>query len=135
MMNGFRYSGVVVLTLLSAFAPAEVNAQEMARVHDALAAPRPLVLPVFQAPQTSQQRPAWKMGAQSTSTVRSERGVGRKVLGAVVGATGGLFAGGYLGATIEGDRCHCDDPGLQGALIGAPVGMVVGGILGALFLF
>ena len=61
------------------------------------------------------------------------RSVGRKVLGAAIGAVGGLFAGGYLGAKIEGDSCHCDDPGLMGALIGAPVGAVTGGILGAKF--
>lgn len=57
------------------------------------------------------------------------------VRGAAVGATAGLFAGGYIGAWIEGDRCHCDDPGLMGALIGAPVGAVAGGILGGFFLF
>ena len=61
------------------------------------------------------------------------RSVIRRVLGGAIGATGGLFAGGFLGAAIEGDRCHCDDPGLQGALIGAPVGAVTGGILGAIF--
>ncbi len=70
--------------------------------------------------------------AQTTSSGR-KRSVTRKILGGALGAVGGLFAGGYLGAAIEGDRCHCDDPGLQGALIGAPVGAVTGGILGALF--
>src|SRR5262245_26453224 len=62
-----------------------------------------------------------------------KRSVMRRVLGGAIGATGGFFAGGYLGAFIEGDRCNCDDPGLKGALIGAPVGAVTGGILGALF--
>jgi hypothetical protein len=38
-------------------------------------------------------------------------------------------------AAIEGDRCHCDDPGLVGALVGAPVGMAAGSILGWHFLF
>ena len=52
-----------------------------------------------------------------------------------MGATAGLFAGGYTGAWIEGDSCNCDDPGLMGALIGAPIGAVVGGILGGFFLF
>jgi hypothetical protein len=47
----------------------------------------------------------------------------------------GSSPGGYLGAAIEGDRCHCDDPGLKGALIGAPIGAVAGGILGARYLF
>ena len=62
-----------------------------------------------------------------------KRSVMRRVLGGAIGATGGFFAGGYLGAFIEGDRCNCDDPGLKGALIGAPVGAVTGAILGAKF--
>jgi hypothetical protein len=79
----------------------------------------------------SERRP----GNQHSASSQGKRTAGRRVLGAVVGATGGLFAGGYIGAWIEGDRCHCDDPGLTGALIGAPVGTAVGGILGALYLF
>jgi hypothetical protein len=63
------------------------------------------------------------------------RGPGRIVAGAAVGAVGGFFAGGYLGAAIDGDCGGCDDPGLKGALIGAPVGAVAGGILGGKFLF
>src|SRR5688572_15396603 len=47
----------------------------------------------------------------------SKRGWGRAVLGGAVGAVGGLFAGGYIGAKIEGNGCSCDDPGLKGALI------------------
>jgi hypothetical protein len=73
--------------------------------------------------------------AQDTVRTRSERGVGRKVLGAIVGGFGGFFAGGYLGAWIEGDRCHCDDPGLKGALIGMPIGAAAGSVLGWHFLF
>ncbi len=65
---------------------------------------------------------------------RRERSIGRKILGASIGALGGFFGGGYLGAAIEGDRCHCDDPGLKGAVIGAPIGAAVGGILGFNFL-
>jgi hypothetical protein len=59
------------------------------------------------------------------------RSVARKIIGAAVGAFGGFFLGGYAGAAIEGDRCSCDDPGLQGFLIGAPIGAVAGGIFGA----
>jgi hypothetical protein len=57
------------------------------------------------------------------------------VAGAAVGAVGGFFAGGYLGAIIDGDCGGCDDPGLKGALIGAPIGAAAGGILGGKFLF
>ena len=63
----------------------------------------------------------------------SRRSVGRKILGGALGAVGGFFAGGYLGAAIDGDCGGCDDPGLKGAVIGAPIGAVVGGILGAKF--
>jgi hypothetical protein len=51
-----------------------------------------------------------------------------------VGAVGGAFLGGYLGAKLE-PACHCDDPGLKGFLIGFPVGGVVGGVLGGRYLF
>ena len=47
----------------------------------------------------------------------------------ILGVLGGLVAGAYLGAKIEGHRCACDDPGLTGAMIGAPLGAVAGGIL------
>jgi len=151
-MNLCRYLIVVTLGLCIAFGPAAAGAQELARrVHDSPEAPRLLVLPVPLAPHTSQQGPNWvtstrftvddalngvaARGAQRTGSARSERGAARKVFGAIVGAAGGFFAGGYLGATIEGDRCHCDDPGLKGAVIGAPIGAVVGAILGSLYLF
>ena len=62
--------------------------------------------------------------------MQRERSIGWKITGAAIGAVGGFFGGGYLGAAIEGDSCHCDDPGLMGALIGAPIGAVVGGIVG-----
>jgi hypothetical protein len=49
-----------------------------------------------------------------------------------IGVLAGFFGGGILGAKIEGNSCHCDDPGLQGFLIGAPIGAVAGGIVGAI---
>ncbi len=75
-----------------------------------------------------------KSAAQTQSTIK-ERSERTKILGAIVGATGGFFVGGFLGAKIEGDRCNCDDPGLLGFLVGAPIGAATGGILGYKFLF
>jgi hypothetical protein len=66
-------------------------------------------------------------------TTGRQRSVGRKIAGGVIGGVGGFFAGGYLGAAIDGDCGGCDDPGLLGALIGAPIGAVVGTILGVKF--
>lgn len=71
-----------------------------------------------------------QLSSRATSQNRG-RSIARKIVGAAVGAFGGFFLGGYAGAAIEGDRCSCDDPGLQGFLIGAPIGAVAGGIFGA----
>lgn len=35
---------------------------------------------------------------------------------------GGFYAGGIIGAAIDGDCGGCDDPGFKGALIGMPIG-------------
>ena len=75
-----------------------------------------------------------RVRAQSPSQP-DRRGAGRIVAGAAVGAVGGFFAGGYLGAIIDGDCGGCDDPGFKGAIIGAPIGAAAGGILGGKFLF
>jgi glucose/arabinose dehydrogenase len=75
---------------------------------------------------------------QAPSSTRSKaraRSTKRIVAGAIVGGVGGFFAGGFLGAHIEGDRCNCDDPGVRGFLIGAPIGAVTGAIAGAKKLF
>jgi hypothetical protein len=75
---------------------------------------------------------------QAPSSTRSKaraRSTKRIVAGAIVGGVGGFFAGGFLGAHIEGDRCNCDDPGVLGFLIGAPIGAVTGAIAGAKMLF
>lgn len=71
----------------------------------------------------------------STRSGARVRSKARIIAGAIVGGVGGFFAGGFLGAHIEGDRCDCDDPGVRGFLIGAPIGAVAGGIVGAKFLF
>jgi hypothetical protein len=68
--------------------------------------------------------------ALAASPAGRHRSTSRKVLGGVIGAAAGFFAGAYLGAAIEGQGCACDDPGLQGAMIGAPIGTVAGAVLG-----
>jgi len=83
------------------------------------------------AAQLQRERPRGIAAMQGSR----QRSAWRKLVGGAVGAVGGFFGGGYLGAKIEGNRCACDDPGLQGFLIGAPIGAVVGGVAGALFLF
>ena len=79
--------------------------------------------------------PAMFGQAGGQSAPARQRSTTRTVLGAIAGATGGFFAGGFTGAWIEGDRCNCDDPGFKGFLIGAPVGAAAGGIVGGLYLF
>lgn len=120
------------MLLVSMLAPTSALAQERARQ------PQPIrqsaIAHAIKAETETRQvvkfAPPATMAAQAPSTQRKSS-VGKKILGGVIGGTVGLFAGGYLGAAIEGDGCHCDDPGLQGALIGAPVGMVLGAIFGA----
>jgi hypothetical protein len=73
--------------------------------------------------------------AQSQPRQNRRRSVTRVVLGAAAGAVGGFFAGGYIGAAIDGDCGGCDDPGFKGFLIGAPIGAVAGGIAGGKWLF
>lgn len=53
----------------------------------------------------------------------------RKVVAGILGAVGGFFLGGYVGAALE-PPCGCDDPGMRGWMIGAPAGAVAGGIVG-----
>ena len=98
----------------------------------------------FTLPPAKGASPATRMAMRSdrslqtpTSTPSGARARSKKriVTGAIVGGVGGFFAGGFLGAHIEGDRCNCDDPGVRGFLIGAPIGAVAGGIAGARFLF
>jgi len=104
---------------------------------DAAAQTAPLALSrpagLLRVPPTAQLERALVPGRQNSAP--SRRGVGRAILGGAVGAVGGLFTGGYLGAKIEGNSCHCDDQGLTGALIGAPIGTIAGAVLGARYLF
>jgi hypothetical protein len=59
-----------------------------------------------------------------------KNGTAQKVTAGVALGIVGMFAGGWLGARIEGNSCHCDDPGLKGAMIGIPIGAIVGAIAG-----
>ena len=55
-------------------------------------------------------------------------GTGERIGWTALAGLGGFFAGGYIGAAIEGDSCQCDDPGLKGALIGMPIGAAAAAI-------
>jgi hypothetical protein len=74
---------------------------------------------------------AWSAprGAHAATTRRAEMGTGWSVLWTAVAGTGGFFAGGALGASIDDDCNGCDDPGLKGALIGAPIGAATAAIV------
>jgi hypothetical protein len=80
-------------------------------------------------------RPERVVSQQAQRPRDNRRSVTRIVLGAAVGAAGGFFAGGYIGAAIDGDCGGCDDPGFKGFLIGAPIGAIAGGIAGGRWLF
>ncbi len=114
---------LVVLTLI----PTSAHAQQPNRPPQSLRESA-----IALALKAANDTPAGKLAAPAVpaTATRRERSVGRKILGGVLGGTAGFFAGGYLGAAIEGDRCNCDDPGLQGALLGAPIGAAIGAILG-----
>ena len=56
----------------------------------------------------------------------------QKVTAGVALGVVGMFAGAWIGAGLEGNSCHCDDPGLKGAMIGIPIGAVLGAIGGVL---
>jgi hypothetical protein len=144
-MREFIFSSAVILCLTTVAAGAQtagIGSQLASIPVDAptlqtpASAPPPLKIDLAHLNLDDRSRTdRWSPRLDAQDSNRSKRSVTRKILGGIVGATAGFFAGGYTGAWIEGDRCHCDDPGLQGALIGAPIGAAVGGVLGALFLF
>jgi hypothetical protein len=73
---------------------------------------------------TSAAKPAASVQARRAGRM----GTGSRVAWTALAGLGGFFAGGYIGAAIEGDRCNCDDPGFKGALIGFPVGTAAAAI-------
>ena len=72
---------------------------------------------------TQPPRPMPKPPSRRHRSVRT-----KQAAGAVIGAIGGLVIGGRLGAWLEGDSCHCDDPGFKGFFIGAPIGAGIGAV-------
>jgi hypothetical protein len=139
----FRSGQAAIVTLCLLF-PALAGAQDdvdVARIRGFIEraavadAPRLALRTAPRQVQTRSDAPALLTAQTQTAARQERRSVGRVILGAAVGTVGGFFAGGYLGAKIEGNDCNCDDPGFKGFLIGAPIGAVAGGILGGLFLF
>ena len=83
---------------------------------------------------TSSVRLLWG-GAASFGQHTGPMATDTRATTSILGSVGGFFAGGFLGAHIEGDRCNCDDPGVRGFLIGAPIGALAGVIVGGKLLF
>ena len=111
-------------------------AASSAGAEERIAASRDISPQVIQQAIASAQldvRPASRVRRESKQSATSSH-TGRRVLWTAVGATGGFFAGGYVGAAIENavSPCGCDDAGLMGALIGMPIGAAAGGITGFL---
>ena len=76
----------------------------------------------FDEPYSSLPIAGRRFARQNRAAQKATAGVALRVVG--------LFAGARLGARIEGNSCHCDDPGLKGALVGAPIGAILGAIAG-----
>jgi hypothetical protein len=71
---------------------------------------------------------AYNSAAPTARVPRREMSTGKRILWTSVAGLGGFFAGGFLGAAIEGDSCNCDDPGFKGFLIGVPIGTAAAAI-------
>ena len=153
-MNFVRRSiSTALLPLLAACLTAAAPSRAVAQTPERTATDAPTGLPEFTAspslfdvkPLRVDLRAAGAEAARNVAASASDRDLmpaaaprvaaerrrspGRIVLGASLGAVGGFFAGGYLGAKIDGDCGGCDDPGFMGFLIGAPIGAVIGGLL------
>ena len=115
------FRAVTVLLLLLAATPA--LAQTASPAVDSRTFRRSIAAVTFDttsaAKQSSSVQPVHRAG---------KMGIGQRVVWTSLAGLGGFFAGGYIGAAIEGDRCNCDDPGLQGALIGMPIGTAAAAI-------
>jgi len=145
--NTWTVGLVMVAALLSMNSPAQAQVSGSRDLGgDVQAAQQPTIGSARRAEQTPIA--AWRMseanveqsarrrwsgqppaGQQSGKRERVKKGFQRAAAGAAFGV-GGFFLGGMLGASLEGNRCVCDDPGLKGFLIGAPIGAVAGAIAG-----
>ena len=135
-------AAAAVVLLIAGAASAQDDGREIERaavhkfsVNDA-ELPRAVALTNYQAGSIRRSLERLDYGSLITvdtlQPVAQRKSVGRRIVGGALGGVGGFFAGGYLGAKIDG-RCDCDDPGFKGFLIGAPIGTVIGAILGAKF--
>jgi len=123
---------VVVVVLFAGTASAQESPFKVTGAGAKLAVPPAPQRPFLAREPMSDLRAASRPLAVQVPAGRPQRSISRKVAAGLLGAVGGFFAGGYLGAKLE-PPCHCDDPGLRGFIIGAPVGAVIGAILGAKF--
>ena len=70
--------------------------------------------PPARPPLTSVSRPG--------RVARERMSIPKRIVLTAVAGFGGLYAGGIIGARIDGECGGCDDPGMKGALIGMPIG-------------
>jgi len=119
-----RFTSIVLVLASAILAPALVSAQQPTGIQPGIRTSLEQVRFVDIHHAQSRHSPQSPQSPQATVANRAQKTKAAIGLGFL-----GMLAGGWLGATLDGN-CHCDDPGLGGGMIGASVGAVVGAILG-----
>ena len=114
--------GVLIATLAAVQPAVAQTARPQTARLDITSATKSFVAGHAQPRAAAAPRPAASRQAASRPRPRWQRGIW-----AALGAFGGFWAGGALGAGLEGTSCRCDDPGLMGFIVGAPIGAIAGG--------
>ena len=96
-------------------------------------APQPIDVNAFRASVAAVRFDAPAAAVPTSTSVsprvpRREMSTGERILWTSIAGAGGFFAGGYIGAAIDGDCGGCDDPGFKGFLIGLPIGTAAAAI-------
>lgn len=113
----------VVLSLMAAPAWAQARAEGAAPI-DPVAFRASIANASFDNPDASRVT----LSRQQAAGTSDKMGTGWRVLVTALAGMGGFYAGGAIGARIEGPCGGCDDPGFKGAIIGAPIGAAAAAI-------